>query len=113
MSPLPKRPWDELSVGFAGPFPTGEHLLIVIDDYSRFPEVESVKSTSACSLTSKLNRIFARFGTPSVLKSDNGSPFNGEEFASFAKKLGLHHRKITPLWPETNGEAERFVRSLN
>ncbi|GFO01889.1 transposon ty3-g Gag-Pol polyprotein, partial [Plakobranchus ocellatus] len=96
MSPLPKRPWDELSVDFAGPFPTGEHLLIVIDDYSRFPEVEIVNSTSARSVTPKLNQIFARFGTPSVLKSDNGSPFNGEEFASFAKKMGFHHRKITP-----------------
>ncbi|GFO17917.1 transposon ty3-g Gag-Pol polyprotein [Plakobranchus ocellatus] len=113
MSPLPKRLWDELSVDFAGPFPTGEYLLIVIDDYSRFPEVEIVNSTSPRSVTPKLNQIFARFGTPSVLKSDNGSPFNGEEFASFAKKLGFHHRKITPLWPEANGEAERFVRSLN
>ncbi|GFN77286.1 transposon ty3-g Gag-Pol polyprotein [Plakobranchus ocellatus] len=112
-SPFPICPWDELSVDFARPFPTGEHLLIVIDDYSRFPEVEIVNSTSARSVTPKLNQIFARFGTPNILKSDNGSPFNREEFASFAKKLGFHHRKITPLWPKANGEAERSVRSLD
>ncbi|GFR62604.1 transposon Ty3-G Gag-Pol polyprotein [Elysia marginata] len=53
------------------------------------------------------------FGTPIVLKSDNGRPFNGTEFAAFAKKLGFHHRKITPLWPEANGEAEKFVRTVN
>ncbi|GFR84457.1 polyprotein [Elysia marginata] len=113
MSPLPKRPWDELSVDFAGPFPTEEYLLIVIDDFSRFPEVEIVHSITAQTVTFKLNQIFARFGTPSILKSDNGAPFNGEYFASFARKLGFTHRKITPLWPEANGEAERFVRLLN
>ncbi|GFO41407.1 transposon ty3-g Gag-Pol polyprotein [Plakobranchus ocellatus] len=31
----------------SGPFPSGDYLLIVIDDYSKFPEVEIVKSTSA------------------------------------------------------------------
>ncbi|GFR72332.1 transposon Tf2-1 polyprotein [Elysia marginata] len=36
MSPLPKHPWDELSVDFAGPFPTGEYLLIINDDFRRF-----------------------------------------------------------------------------
>ena len=57
--------------------------------------------------------MFSRFGTPSVLKIDNGAPFNSGEFAAFAKKLGFKHLKITPLWPEANGEAERFVRTLN
>ncbi|GFO17345.1 transposon ty3-g Gag-Pol polyprotein, partial [Plakobranchus ocellatus] len=57
--------------------------------------------------------MFSRFGTPSVLKTDNGAPFNGKEFSIFAQKYGFKHSKITPLWPEANGEAERFVRSLN
>ncbi|GFO11777.1 Pol polyprotein [Plakobranchus ocellatus] len=57
--------------------------------------------------------MFSRFGTPSVLKTDNGPPFNGKEFSIFAQKYGFKHRKITPLWPEANGEAETFVRSLN
>ncbi|GFN92531.1 transposon ty3-g Gag-Pol polyprotein [Plakobranchus ocellatus] len=108
ISPLPKRPWDELSAGFAGPFPSGDYLLIVIDDYSRFPEVEIVKSTSAHATIPKIISMFSRFGTPSVLKTDNGAPFS-----IFAQKYRFKHRKITPLWPEANGEAERFVRSLN
>ena len=112
-TPLPKHPWDELSADFAGPFPSGELLLIVIDDYSRFPEVQIVNSTSARTTIPKLMEMFSRFGTPSVLKTDNGAPFNSGEFAAFAKKLGFKHRKITPLWPEANGEAERFVRTLN
>ena len=47
-----------------------------------------------------------------VVKSDNGPPFNGEEFAKFASVLGFRHRKVTPLWPSANGEVERFVKTL-
>ena len=46
MSELPKGPWLEVSIDFAD-LPTGEHLLVVYDDYSRYPEVEIVTSTSA------------------------------------------------------------------
>ncbi|GFR77832.1 Pol polyprotein [Elysia marginata] len=113
MTPLPEHVWEEISVDFAGPFPTGEYLLIMMDDYSRFPEVEILYSTSVKAVIPKFNQIFARFGTPIVLKSDNGTPFKGTEFAAFAKKLRFHHRKITPHWPEANGEAERFVRTVN
>ncbi|KAK3721864.1 hypothetical protein QZH41_011500, partial [Actinostola sp. cb2023] len=60
----------------------------------------------------QLDAIFSRQGIPDVLKSDNGPPFNGHEFSNFAEYLGFHHRKITPVWPKANGEAERFMRSL-
>ncbi|KAK3720930.1 hypothetical protein QZH41_014537, partial [Actinostola sp. cb2023] len=95
-----------------GPFPSGDYLLVVLDEYSRFPEVEIVTSTSARAVIPKLDAIFSRQGIPDVLKSDNGPPFNGHEFSNFAEYLGFHHRKITPVWPKANGEAERFMRSL-
>jgi len=59
-----------------------------------------------------LNRILSTFGIPKVIRSDNGPPFNGAEFAAFAEEMGFEHRKVTPGWPEANGEAERFMRTL-
>jgi len=56
--------------------------------------------------------LFVTFGTPTVAKSDNGPPFNGEEFAKFAHVLGFRHHKVTPLWQRANGEVERFVKTL-
>ena len=47
-----------------------------------------------------------------MLKSDNGPPFNGNEFRQFADYLGFKHRKITPLWPKANAELERFMRTI-
>lgn len=110
VSALPDSPFDEVSIDFA--HVEGETLLLLVDDYSRFPFVEPVSSTSASAVIPKLDQLFATFGTPKIVRSDNGPPFNGEEFAKFAHALGFKHRKVTPLWPRANGEVERFVKTL-
>ena len=112
MSPLPPKPWHTVNVDFCGPFPTGEYLLVVIDAYSRFPEIKIVNSTQGKGTISKLDRIFATHGFPKILKSDNGPPFFGEEFKIYMQENGICHQKITPLWPQANGEAENFMKPL-
>ncbi len=57
MSPLPKGPWQNLSVDFGGDYPSGHYCLVVIDEYSRFPVVEIVSSTS--------DRVSYQFSTKS------------------------------------------------
>ena len=47
MSSLPPEPWHTVHMDYCGPFPMGEYLLVLIDAYSRFPEVEIVNSTAA------------------------------------------------------------------
>ena len=74
MSTLPDSPWLEVSIDFCD-LPTGEHL-VVMDDYSRFPKIEIITSTSARSVIPKLDHIFATFGIPKVVRSDTGPPFN-------------------------------------
>ena len=109
MTPLPTAPWTEVSIDFAGPFPSGDYIMVVTDDYSRYPEIEILSSVSARAVIPKLDAIFARHGCPDVVKSDNGSPFNSHEFAQFAEYIGFKHRKITPFWPQANGGAERCM----
>ena len=98
MTPLPNGPWEQTSIDFCEV--AGHYILVVIDDYSRFPEIEVVHSTSAKAVIPKLDRTFAAYGVPQVVKSDNGPPFNGDEFAQFAKYLGFKHRKVSSLWPK-------------
>ena len=105
-TPLPPEPWMYLSMDFAGPFPSGDYLMVVLDEYSRYPEVEIISSTAASSVIPRLDSIFARQGFPMVVKTDNGPPFKGHEFAKFAETCGFRHRKVTPLHPEANGEAD-------
>ncbi len=93
-TPLPEKARNNVAVDFVGPFPTGEYLIVVIDEYSRYPEVEILTTTSAKAAIPKLGAIFSRQGIPEILKSDNGPPFNSEEFTNFANLLGFKHRKI-------------------
>jgi len=96
MSNLPAEPWTEVSIDFAD-MPMGEHLLVVYDDYSRYPIVSKVSSTSAKVVTKKLEEIFTQFGIPEVVKSDNGPPFQSYDFKHFSEEMNFKHRKITPL----------------
>ena len=60
----------------------------------------------------RLDKIFAEFGMPVSLKTDNGPPFNSHEFKTYASITGFRHRRITPLWPQANAETERFMRTV-
>ena len=95
---MPERPWDTLYMDFCGPLPSGNYLLVVIDRYCRFPEVDVVRSTKASSVIPKLDRIFAVHRIPRVIKTDNGPPFNGEEYQRYSEALEIKLKFSTPLW---------------
>ena len=112
MSELPDYCWQKVSADFAGPFPSGDYALVIIDEYSRYPVVEIVKSTSSRVVIPVFDKIFSMFGIPEVVKTDNGTPFQSHEFKEFSKLLGFRHRKITPLWPMANSQSENFMKPL-
>ena len=58
-------------------------------------------------------KIFATYGIPRKIQSDNGPPFNSEDFRRFAEEEGFNHETVTPLHPRANGEAESFMRVIN
>eukprot|EP00795_Rhopilema_esculentum_P005359 gene5359-biopygen364 len=75
MTEVPQSPWQKPHVDFHGPLPSGEYLLVVVDRYSRYPEVDIVRSIKASTVIPKLDKIFATNGIPETLTSDNGPPF--------------------------------------
>ena len=59
---LPTSVWESLSADLFGPLPDGNTLLVIIDDYSRYPIVEIMKSTTAEMLIPRFDSIFSMFG---------------------------------------------------
>jgi hypothetical protein len=87
-------------------------LMVVMDDMSRYPVVEVISSTSANTVIASLEILFSLFSIPEVIRTDNGPPFNSQQFKEYAVLRGFKHRKITPYWPQANGECERFMRTM-
>jgi len=109
---LPEGPWQDLAVDFLGPLPSGESVLVVVDYYSRYYELDIMRSTTAEKTVDSLKRIFARHGLPLSISSDNGPQFRSEVFANYMTDNGIAHHKVTPKWPQANGEVERQNQSL-
>ena len=61
---LPESPWQKLDMDFWGPLPSGEYILVIIDEHSRYPEVEFVSSTAAKAVVPHIDRVFATHGIP-------------------------------------------------
>ena len=110
---IPSRPRDTVSIDHGGLYPEGHYNLVLIDKRTRYPVVESVPSTDLQNNKKRLKHIFATYGTPRKIESDNGTPFNSKGFNEFAKQEGFQHHRVTALHPRANGEVERFMQTLN
>ena len=104
---LPEGPWVDIAIDLLE-IPGGNHLLVVIDYFSRWPEVISVPKTDAHNIIKSMESIFQTHGLPESVRSDNGQPFASAEFGKFLSDLGIVHHKGVPYWPQSNGEVERF-----
>ena len=62
----------------------GAHYLVVIDYFSRYPELIKLKSTTTLPVIQALKSVFARHGIPDILRSDNGPQYITRETKEFA-----------------------------
>ena len=107
---VPKQPWERIHIDHAQ---WGKHLLLImIDAFTKWPEVHLVSSTSATQTIDKLRTTFATHGVPVTLVSDNGPPFTSVQFEAFMKSNGISHKRVPPYHPSSNGLAENFVRTV-
>ena len=106
----PDKPWYK--VGSDLFYYGGNTYLLVVDYFSRFPEIALLKNDSSCEVITQLKSIFARHGIPAVLVSDNGPQYNSYEFQRFAKQYEFIHNTSSPYYPQSNGMAEVTVKTV-
>lgn len=107
-TPLHERPWKRIAVYLCGYKKL--HYLIVSDYYSRFLEILHLPFTTTSCVTQKLKAVFARFGIPDEVVSDNGRQFPSAVFQELANKLDFRHITSSPHHSQGNGHAERAVQ---
>ena len=104
------RPWSKVGADLCE-LP-GRMLLVVVDYYSNFVEAERVHKATTSGVTKVLRPLFARYGVPDVLFTDNGPQFDSSEFEHFAKQWGFDHKTSSPGYPQSNGKAENAVKMI-
>lgn len=106
---IPTRAWCTVSVDLFE-F-DNKHFIVVSDHYSNYFEYDRVTPISTAAVIKCLKSIFARYGIPEKLVSDNGTQFSSAEFKTFAKSYGFDHETSSPTYPQSNGKAENAVKT--
>ena len=106
--PQTNSPWTRVHIDFAGPI-NGVTYLIVIDSYSKRPEVISLMSATTTATIAALRRIFSQHGLPEIVVSDNGTQYSSAQFNDFCQQHCIKHIFSPPYHPQSSGQAERFV----
>jgi hypothetical protein len=106
----PKAPWDRIHLDFAKKDQID--YFIIVDSYSKWLEVAKMSSTTTASTIAVLQQLFARYGLPREVVSDNGPQFISKEFNTFLKSLGILQTLIPAYHPQSNGQAERTIQTF-
>jgi len=93
-----------------------EFVHVCVDDATRFAYVEVLadeKASTAVGFLRRAVRFYRRHGVRvERVLTDNGSPYVSTVHAIACRALGIKHLRTRPRRPQTNGKAERFIRTM-
>jgi len=93
-----------------------EYVHVAVDDYSRLAYAEVLLDEKASTAAAFLRRAVAHYQrhgiTVEQILTDNGSCYRGVVHAVACRRLGIRHLRTRPYRPQTNGKAERFIRTM-
>jgi transposase InsO family protein len=93
-----------------------EYVHIAIDDATRLAYVEVLNDEKATTAIAFLARAVEHFATYGIrverVITDNGSAYRSTIHAIACRSLSIRHLRTRPYRPQTNGKAERFIRTL-
>lgn len=93
-----------------------EFVHVAVDDYSRMAYAEVLKDEKAQTAIGFLQRATAFYRRHGIeverVLTDNGSAYRATLHALACRRLGIRHLRTRPYRPQTNGKAERFIRTL-
>jgi len=108
---IPEQPWQRIHIDFMGKF-MSNYFLVIVDAHSKWLEVFIMNNITTLSTINVLQTLFARYGFPEQIVSDNGTQFCSTEFADYCERNGIQHIRSTPYHPQSNGQAERYVETV-
>ena len=118
LQPLaPTAPWDTLAMDIFGPLPVSDNgrrfVLVFGDLFTKWVIAEPLISQDADTVARALvNRVISTFGCPRALLSDRGTNFTSALLRRVTDLLRVKRLFTTAYHPETDGQLERFMSTL-
>ena len=114
---LPGYRGERVNMDVCGPFtvtPLGnKYLLVICDSFTRYAAAVPVQDTKATTLADAFLRGWCNiFGFPTEVHTDHGTYFTSEFWKEMCSKLNMKHTLGSALRPQSNGQNERVIRSV-
>ena len=116
-NPEVQRPWDRVNMDLIGPLNVSndgnKYILTIIDVLTRYAVAVAIADKSASTVARALiNHVFAVFGPPRSIYSDQGKEFVAQLTADVIKSFNVRQRTITIYRPQASGLVERYNSHL-
>jgi hypothetical protein len=110
-------PWERLQIDITGPLTeteTGNRYIIVVTDcFTKWTQTYAVRHIDTESVAKPfVENWVLQYGPPKMLHSDQGRQFESALFKKMCELLGIDKTRSTAFHPESNGQVERFNRTL-
>jgi transposase InsO family protein len=112
------EPFERIAIDLTGPHPRSRsgsvYILTVLDIFSKWVEAIPIRNKECATVAKALvDVVFARYGIPLQILSDNGGEFEGNLMLELCRLLDIDKLRTTYYKPSTNGAVERFHRTMN
>jgi hypothetical protein len=97
------------------PHSVGGHgyIIVAVDYFMKWAEVmPTFDNTGKTSTLFIFNHIIAHFGVPQAIVTDHGSHFRKFMMFKLIEKLGLHHEKSAPYYPQANDQVKEINKFI-
>ncbi|KAI2658233.1 Transposon Ty3-G Gag-Pol polyprotein [Labeo rohita] len=114
--PIIGVPFERIGMDLVGPLPKSarghEHILVIVDYATRFPEAMPLRKATAKNIAKELFLLCTRVGIPAEILTDQGTPFMSRLMADLCRLLRVKQIRTTVFHPQTDGLVERFNQTL-
>lgn len=112
MSKYPERPWENVAIDFWSSGAMNEHILVLVDYYSKAIQAAAMNETNTPATIKALERIFHKLGWVTSIKHDNGPQFISNEFKTWMENNRIASHPTTPRNAQENGLVERQMAGI-
>ena len=113
---IPKYPNDIITMDIMGKLSKSskgnEYILVIVDHFTKWTQAYALKTITANDIANCLKKWIFQHSIPTQIITDQGTNFQSETLSEVYELLDIYKTRSTAYHPQTDGQTERFMRTL-